>query len=65
MANTLLTPDLIARQALATLYESMVMLPLVYTDLSTEFTTQKIGDTVNVRKPAVFEAKDSTAPAAA
>ncbi|AVP71362.1 P22 phage major capsid protein family protein [Prescottella equi] len=58
MANTLLTPDLIARQALATLYESMVMLPLVYTDLSTEFTTQKIGDTVNVRKPAVFEAKD-------
>lgn len=56
--NTLLTPDLIARQSLATLYESMVMLPLVYTDLSSEFTTQKIGNTVNVRKPAVFEAKD-------
>ncbi|WP_306358687.1 MULTISPECIES: P22 phage major capsid protein family protein [unclassified Nocardia] len=58
MANTLLTPTAIARQALATLYESMVMQPLVYTDLSTEFTTQKIGDVVNVRKPAVFEATD-------
>ncbi|MGW5267249.1 P22 phage major capsid protein family protein [Rhodococcus sp. NPDC003994] len=60
MVNTLLTPDLIARQALATLYESLVMVPLVYTDLSSEFTEQKIGDTVNVRKPAVFEAKEFT-----
>ncbi|WP_037162484.1 P22 phage major capsid protein family protein [Rhodococcoides fascians] len=57
MANVLLTPDLIAKQALATLYESLVMVPLVYTDLSTEFTSQKIGDTINVRKPAVFTAK--------
>ena len=58
MANTFLTPDVIARQALATLYESLVMVPLVHTDHSREFTAQKVGNTVNVRKPAVFEAKD-------
>ncbi|MBF6332382.1 P22 phage major capsid protein family protein [Nocardia transvalensis] len=57
MANTLLTPTLIARQALATLYESLVMVPLVYTDYSAEFTAQKIGNVVNVRKPAVFVAQ--------
>jgi hypothetical protein len=56
VANTLLTPTLIARQALASLYESLVMVPLVYTDLSTEFTSQKPGNTINVRKPAVFTA---------
>jgi hypothetical protein len=56
VANTLLTPTLIARQALATLYESLVMVPLVYTDISTEFTSQKPGNTINVRKPAVFTA---------
>ncbi|MFI6168835.1 P22 phage major capsid protein family protein [Nocardia sp. NPDC051052] len=56
MANALLTPQMIARQALATLYETLLMQSLVYTDLSTEFTTQKIGNVVNVRKPAVFVA---------
>jgi hypothetical protein len=48
----------IARQALASLYESLVMVPLVYTDVSSEFTTQKIGNAVNIRKPATFVAKD-------
>lgn len=57
MANTILTPDIIANQALATLSETLVMRPLIYTDLSSEFASAKIGDTVNVRKPAVFEAK--------
>ena len=56
MSNVLLTPQLIAQQALATLYESLVMVPLVYTDISSEFTTQKIGNTINIRKPAVFTA---------
>ncbi|HEX9228361.1 MAG TPA: P22 phage major capsid protein family protein, partial [Arthrobacter sp.] len=41
---------------LATLYETTQMLPLVYTDVSQAFATAKIGDTVNVRKPAVFTA---------
>lgn len=56
MANTLLTPDIIAAQALATLYEETQMLPLVYTDISSEFTGQRVGNTVNIRKPAVFTA---------
>lgn len=58
MAHTLLTPDIIAKQALATLYETTVMRSLVHTDLSKEFTTAKVGDTINVRKPATFVAKD-------
>lgn len=55
MANTFLTPDVIARQTLANLYENLVMLPLVHRDHSQEFNA-KIGDTVNVRKPAVLTA---------
>lgn len=58
MAHTLLTPDVIAKQALASLYETTVMRGLVHTDLSKEFTTSKVGDTINVRKPATFVAKD-------
>ena len=60
MANTLLTPDVIASQALATLYESTVMLPLVYTDVSADFTAAKVGDTVTIRKPATFTANEFT-----
>ncbi|MDY7542610.1 MULTISPECIES: P22 phage major capsid protein family protein [unclassified Cryobacterium] len=58
MANVFLTPQAIAKQALASLYETTVMLPLVYTDVSSDFATQKIGNTVNIRKPAVFVAND-------
>lgn len=57
MTNTFLTPDVIAKQALVSLNESTIMRNLVHTDLSSEFTGAKVGDTVNVRKPAVFEAK--------
>lgn len=57
MASTFLTPDVIAKQALATLYENLCMVPLVYTDVSRDFTGAKVGDTVNIRKPATFEAK--------
>lgn len=57
MANTLVTPDIIARQALVSLNESLVMQGLIYTDLTTEFAVAKIGDTVNVRKPAKFVSK--------
>lgn len=55
--HTILTPDVIAKQALATLYETTVMKNLIHTDLTKEFTQAKVGDTVNVRKPAVFESK--------
>lgn len=57
MANDFLTPDVIARQALATLYENLVMVPLVHTEHSVNFTgAQKVGDTVRIRKPAVLNA---------
>lgn len=58
MANTLLTPSIIAREALMTLYSQTVMLPLVHRDYSTDFA--KVGDTVTVRKPATFVANEFT-----
>jgi hypothetical protein len=57
MANTLLTPDVLATAALANLYEQLVMVPLVYTDVSSDFTRAKVGETVNIRKPATFTAQ--------
>lgn len=57
MANTLLTPSIIARAALATLYENTVAAQLVHRDYSAEFVA-KVGDTVTIRKPAVFEAEE-------
>lgn len=58
MPNAFLTPDVIARQALATLYETTVMLPLVYRDISNDFAADTVGDTINIKKPAVFEGKE-------
>ncbi|TMR99518.1 P22 phage major capsid protein family protein [Nonomuraea basaltis] len=57
MANTFLTPSVIARQALANLYETTVMSQLVYRDYEEEFVS-RIGDTITIRKPAKFEAKN-------
>ena len=57
MANTLLTPDLIADQALATLYETTVMANLVHRDYEQAFVSQ-VGDTITIRKPAVFTADE-------
>jgi len=57
MANTLLTPSAIAEAALATLYENTVAAQLVHRDYDTEFVAA-VGDTVTVRKPAVFEAEE-------
>lgn len=56
MANTLLTPDVIARAALATLYETTVMSNLVYRDYESEF--QNVGDTITIRKPTTFTANE-------
>lgn len=58
MANKFLTSDIIAKQALATLTETLVMKPLIHTDLTKEFGRHKVGDTINVKKPATFEARD-------
>lgn len=58
MSNTLLTPSIIAREALMTLYAKTVMLPLVHRDFSNDFA--KVGDTVTIRKPASFTAQEFT-----
>ncbi|MFB8772105.1 P22 phage major capsid protein family protein [Streptomyces broussonetiae] len=57
MANTFLTPDVIAQRALATLYETTVMAQLVHRDYEADF-RGKVGDTITVRKPATFTASD-------
>ena len=56
MANTFLTPDIIAREALMVLRNNAVMANLVHRDFSNEFAA--VGDTITVRKPATFEAKE-------
>ena len=56
MSNTLLTPKTIAREALIRLMGNLGIANEVYRDYSNEF--QKVGDTVTVRKPAVFVADE-------
>ncbi len=56
MANTFLTPDIIARAALATLYENCVMASLVHREYENEF--RQVGDTITVRKPTTFTAEE-------
>lgn len=58
MANTFLTPTMIANEALMVLQNSLVMAGLVHRDYSPEFV--HVGDTVTVRKPATFIAKNFT-----
>jgi hypothetical protein len=58
MSNNLLTPQIIARKALERLEANKVMSGLVYTDYSREF--NKVGDTINIRKPATFVAENFT-----
>ena len=56
MANVLLTPDVIAREAVMVLVNNLVAAGLVYRSFTSEFA--KIGDTVTVRKPTTFIAND-------
>lgn len=56
MANTFLTPDIIAREALMVLRNNAVMANLVHRDYSDEFGA--VGDTITIRKPATFQAKE-------
>lgn len=55
--NTFLTPSIIAKEALLVLRKNAVMANLVHRDFSEEF-VGKVGDTITVRKPATFEAKE-------
>lgn len=58
MANTFLTPSIIAKEALMVLLSNLTMANLVHRDYSDEYA--KAGDTVNVRVPAKFVAKNFT-----
>jgi len=51
---TLLTPSIIAKEALMVLENNMVLGSLVHRDYSSEFT--KVGNTISIRKPASFTA---------
>lgn len=57
MANTFVTPDVIARTALGLLTRQIVLPALVWRDFETEFSGQ-IGETVNVRVPAYATARE-------
>jgi hypothetical protein len=57
MANTFLTPNIIAREALMVLRNNAVMANLVHRDYSNEF-VNGVGDTITIRKPASFSAKE-------
>ncbi|MFI8299996.1 P22 phage major capsid protein family protein [Streptomyces nigra] len=57
MANQFLTAQVIARQALANLYETTVAASLVHRDYEAEF-NRKQGDAITIRKPAVFTAQE-------
>lgn len=56
MPNTILTPDIIAREALMVLRNNAVMAKLVHRDYSDEFAA--VGDTITIRKPATFTANE-------
>ncbi len=57
MANTILTPDIIAREALMVLRNNAVMARLVHRDYSAEFVSG-VGDTITIRRPAKFTANE-------
>lgn len=57
MPNTILTPSIIAREALMVLHNNAVMPNLVHRDYSSEF-VNGVGDTITIRKPATFTAKE-------
>ena len=56
MANALITPSVIAKEALMQLRNNLVMGNSVHRDYKREFV--KVGDTVNIRRPVKFVASD-------
>lgn len=56
MGNQILTPQIIANEALMVLEANLTMANLVHRDYSKEFV--HVGDTITVRKPAKFVAKN-------
>jgi hypothetical protein len=58
MADSILTPTVIAKEALMQLDNALVMGNQVHRDYETEFTEQKIGSSVTIRKPVQFSVSD-------
>jgi hypothetical protein len=57
MPNTFITPTVIARAALANLYNTLSLGALVFRDYDTDF-NGKVGSSVSVKTPPVFEAQE-------
>lgn len=57
--NEILTPQIIAREALMVLENNLVMANLVHRDYNDEFVAG-VGDTISIRKPAKFVAHNFT-----
>jgi hypothetical protein len=60
MANTLLTPSIIAREALLILENELVLTNLVHRGHTDEFRGAKVGSSITVRGPASFTANEFT-----
>ena len=58
MENTILTPEVVANEALMCLTGNLVMADLVHRDYADDFVS--VGDTISIRKPAKFVAKNFT-----
>jgi len=53
--NAILTPHMIANEALMLLENNLVVANLVYRDHESTFANAKVGDTITIRKPPDFE----------
>lgn len=62
MANTFLTPQIVAREAMTVLQNNLVFANLVYRNTSSDF-VNGVGDTVNVRLPQSIAARQFTGSA--
>ena len=60
MANTILTPSIIASEALLILENNLTAANTVFRDYETEFTGARVGDTITIRKPAAFTVNEFT-----
>jgi len=59
MANSFITPSIVAAESLRHLREKIVMASLVHTGYSSEF-SGKVGDTITISSPATYVANDFT-----
>ena len=60
MANTILTPSIIANEALLILENNLTAANTVFRDYESEFTGSRVGDTITIRKPAAFTVNEFT-----